>query len=63
MSRISVGRPVSLPKAFAKADLPVPGTPKPKTARPDRLARPQGSQAEVLEVREPPSDSKRSWPR
>ena len=35
-SSVSVGRPVSLPSAFANADLPVPGIPKQQNAaRPD----------------------------
>ena len=63
-SSVSVGRPVSLPRALAKALLPQPGgdrsrTPLGLTRWPGRQARKQKS----FRLASRPSDSNRSWPR
>ena len=64
MSSSSVGRPVSLPRALAKALLPVPLTPSSRTPRgltglPGSKARRQKS----LRLARPPRAAKVSWPR
>ena len=65
-SRKSVGRPVSLPRAFANADLPVPGGPSRSTPRARTSDRRPGRRARVqndLRASRPPRSAKVSPPR
>ena len=65
-SRISVGRPVSAPRALQKADLPVPGTPSSSTPRGRTRGLRRGRSARVqkaLSASRPPRSANVSPPR